>query len=321
MFEQTQEDSLTDPLTGLPNRRSMFVHLSRELARAERLKSEVALIVMDIDGFKAINDTYGHNVGDHALREVADGAAGRAAALRPLRPLRRRRVHRRAGRTARARRPRPSGASCRTRIAEIELDVRAGKRLRLGASAGAAVFPHDGATYEALLADADHRMYRDKAARRGHVPLPHASAGASSSRPTCSTPRPGPTRSPRSANARVEVQTGRSQTVRRLDSRVSPSSDPSEQCCRDAQDDLVERRRKYIQRQIELDKGAVNVAVPRRSRRKAAGRANRHGMPQLPVGQHEVKNWPVLDLGEQPDVAARRRGSSRSAASSRIRSR
>ena len=96
VFEQTQEDSLTDPLTGLPNRRSMFVHLSRELARAERLKSEVALIVMDIDGFKAINDTYGHNVGDHALREMAIGAAGRAAALRSLRPLRRRRVHRRA---------------------------------------------------------------------------------------------------------------------------------------------------------------------------------------------------------------------------------
>ena len=55
------------------------------------------------------------------------------------------------------------------RIAEIQIEVRAGKRLRLGASAGAAVFPHDGATYEALLADADHRMYRDKAARRGQV--------------------------------------------------------------------------------------------------------------------------------------------------------
>ena len=75
----------------------MFVHLSRELARAERLKSEVALIVMDIDGFKAINDTYGHNVGDHALREVADALQQRAAALRSVRPLRRRRVHRRAG--------------------------------------------------------------------------------------------------------------------------------------------------------------------------------------------------------------------------------
>ena len=71
VFEQTQEDSLTDPLTGLPNRRSMFVHLSREIARAERLKGEVAMIVMDIDEFKTINDTYGHHVGDRALREVA----------------------------------------------------------------------------------------------------------------------------------------------------------------------------------------------------------------------------------------------------------
>src|SRR5262249_38655807 len=62
VFEQTQEDSLTAPLTGLPNRRSMFVHLSRELARAERLKSEVALIVMDVDEFKSINDSYGHHV-------------------------------------------------------------------------------------------------------------------------------------------------------------------------------------------------------------------------------------------------------------------
>src|SRR5204863_6241309 len=80
VFEQTQEDSLTDPLTALPNRRSMFVHLTRELARAERLNAEMALLVMDIDEFKAINDTYGHNVGDRALREMA---ATLQAGLRP----------------------------------------------------------------------------------------------------------------------------------------------------------------------------------------------------------------------------------------------
>ena len=71
MFEQTQEDSLTDPLTGLPNTRFMFMHLTRELARAERLKAEVALLVMDLDNFKEINDNHGHHVGDRALREVA----------------------------------------------------------------------------------------------------------------------------------------------------------------------------------------------------------------------------------------------------------
>ena len=170
VFEQTQEDSLTDPLTGLPNRRSMFVHLSRELSRAERLKSELAVIIMDVDNFKAINDTYGHNVGDHALRQVA---AALQTALRPYDLC-----------------VRYAGdefivvlADCSREAAElkrrelqalvstIEFDVRAGKRLRLEASAGAAVFPQDGATYEALLADADHRMYRDKAARRGHLML------------------------------------------------------------------------------------------------------------------------------------------------------
>jgi len=69
-----------------------------------------------------------------------------------------------------------------------------------------------------------------------------------------------------------------------------------------SQDDLVERRRKYIQRQIELDKSAVNVAFAGR-KPEGSGARNRHGMPQLPVGQHAVKNWPVLDLGEQPEIS------------------
>jgi DMSO/TMAO reductase YedYZ molybdopterin-dependent catalytic subunit len=68
------------------------------------------------------------------------------------------------------------------------------------------------------------------------------------------------------------------------------------------QDDLVERRRRYIQRQIELDKSAVDVRFAGQ-RPEGSGPANRHGMPRLPVGQHQVKNWPVLDLGEQPEVA------------------
>ena len=66
--------------------------------------------------------------------------------------------------------------------------------------------------------------------------------------------------------------------------------------------DLVERRLRYIHRQIGLDKSAVNVKFAR-MKPQGAGATNRHGMPRLPVGQHEVKNWPVLDLGEQPDVS------------------
>jgi diguanylate cyclase (GGDEF)-like protein/putative nucleotidyltransferase with HDIG domain len=168
VFEQTQEDSLTDPLTGLPNRRSMFVHLSRELSRAERLKKEVALIVMDVDGFKTINDSYGHHVGDHALREVSLALQG---TLRPydlcvryagdefivvLTDCSREGVE-------------LKRLELQERVAQIEFEVRPGKRMPLAVSAGAAVFPHDGTTYEALLAEADHRMYRDKSARRGQL--------------------------------------------------------------------------------------------------------------------------------------------------------
>ena len=65
--------------------------------------------------------------------------------------------------------------------------------------------------------------------------------------------------------------------------------------------DLVERRQRFIQRQIELDQQAVNVTF-HGQQPEGSGPPNRHGMPRLPVGQHVVKNWPVLDLGEQPDV-------------------
>jgi DMSO/TMAO reductase YedYZ molybdopterin-dependent catalytic subunit len=65
--------------------------------------------------------------------------------------------------------------------------------------------------------------------------------------------------------------------------------------------DLVERRRRYIQRQLELNRGDVDVKFQGRHP-EGSGPRNRDGMPRLPVGQHEVKNWPVLDLGDQPSI-------------------
>jgi DMSO/TMAO reductase YedYZ molybdopterin-dependent catalytic subunit len=66
-------------------------------------------------------------------------------------------------------------------------------------------------------------------------------------------------------------------------------------------DDLVQKRLRYIERQKELHKDAVNVAFDGLAP-TGSGAPNRDGMPRLPVGQHEVRNWPVLDLGDVPDV-------------------
>src|SRR5689334_3052355 len=66
--------------------------------------------------------------------------------------------------------------------------------------------------------------------------------------------------------------------------------------------DLVAKRLAYIERQRKLHAEAVNVDVQAR-RPEGSGPPNRDGMPKLPVGQHAVPNWPVLDLGDLPDVS------------------
>ncbi len=62
----------TDPLTGLPNRRQFFARLNYELTRLDRLEGPVALLMIDLDHFKRINDNHGHAAGDSALRHFAD---------------------------------------------------------------------------------------------------------------------------------------------------------------------------------------------------------------------------------------------------------
>lgn len=66
-------------------------------------------------------------------------------------------------------------------------------------------------------------------------------------------------------------------------------------------DDLVQKRLRYIERQKALHTDAVNVVFDGLAP-IGSGEANRDGMPRLPVGQHEVRNWPVLDLGDVPEV-------------------
>ena len=165
VFERTHEASLTDPLTSLPNTRFMVAHLNAELARAERLNTEVSLLVLDLDDFKEINDTHGHHVGDRALRNVAQVLR---TVIRPYDIC-----------------VRYAGdefivvlAGCgfdeaenkrkelQDAIRDTLFEARPGTRVPLSISAGSAVFPHDGDSYESLLAKADSRMYRDKVARK-----------------------------------------------------------------------------------------------------------------------------------------------------------
>ena len=161
VFEQTHEASLTDPLTNLPNTRFMVNHLGRELSRAERGSAEVSLLVMDLNDFKDINDTFGHHVGDRALREVAQVLRG---AIRPYDVC-----------------VRYAGdefivvlAGCgwdeaeykrlelQEAVESLVFEAKPGVRVPLSISAGAAVFPHDGNSHEVLMAKADRRMYRNK---------------------------------------------------------------------------------------------------------------------------------------------------------------
>jgi diguanylate cyclase (GGDEF)-like protein len=160
LFEQTQEDSLLDPLTGLPNTRFLFMHLTRELARAERLKAEVGLLMLNLDDLTGINRTHGRYVGDRALCEVARVLR---AAIRPYDIF----VRYGGGEFivvlggCSADEAEHKRQELQKSIDEVYFEARPGKRLQLGISVGAAVFPQDGESYETLLGVADERRYAD----------------------------------------------------------------------------------------------------------------------------------------------------------------
>ena len=71
MYSQTRYMSVTDPLTGLYNRRHFEDNLEREFLRAARYDSKLSFAIIDVDYFKKVNDTYGHSCGDYVLKEVA----------------------------------------------------------------------------------------------------------------------------------------------------------------------------------------------------------------------------------------------------------
>jgi diguanylate cyclase (GGDEF)-like protein len=137
---------------------------------------------MDLDNFKDINDTFGHHVGDRALREIAGVLR---AGIRPYDIC-----VRYAGDEFIVVLSGCSGEEAERKRLELqravdglEFEARPGKMLALAISIGAAVFPHDGDSYDTLLATADSRMYRDKTRRKREIGGAHGDARGRSTPP------------------------------------------------------------------------------------------------------------------------------------------
>ncbi len=156
--------ALSDPLTGVANRRSLLGRIDYEIARHARSRRSFALLMLDLDGFKLLNDRFGHPAGDDLLRDVA---AALARVIRDQDTL-----ARVGGDEFCVLAPETDGAGAeilRRRVQNAVARVAAGLDA-LGTSVGAAVFPHDGTTAAALFESADQRLLgakRDTGPPRG----------------------------------------------------------------------------------------------------------------------------------------------------------
>jgi len=160
--EELRHLATHDNLTDLPNRRLFLDRLDQGIRRARREQRQLVVLFVDIDGFKACNDTHGHLVGDAILREVGRRLC---AAVRQSDT-----VARLAGDefTVLADSPGEEADAVAAKVgACFEAPFRVGEQeLRVSASVGIAVYPRDGADLEALMQHADRHMYQTKARRR-----------------------------------------------------------------------------------------------------------------------------------------------------------
>jgi len=149
-----------DGLTGLPNRTMLMDRLGQALSQAQRLDQQVAVLFLDLDRFKPINDSLGHLVGDQLLREIARRLR---AALREIDT-----VARVGGDEFQVVVCNVAGATGAARIAEKlmralgEPFTLEGQELHVTASLGVSLFPRDGASGELLLKFADIALYEAK---------------------------------------------------------------------------------------------------------------------------------------------------------------
>ncbi|HEX8772024.1 MAG TPA: diguanylate cyclase [Pyrinomonadaceae bacterium] len=158
---EAESNALTDPLTSLPNARCMYLRFEQEVSRASRTNRPFQVIMLDVDEFKQVNDTFGHKVGDKMLREVARLLQGQ---LREYDFLARYAgdefvaiVQDLDGEQVEELRQR-----IETTIRNFTLRVRPGHYARVGISVGASTYGTDGETLDQLLIAADQAMYTAK---------------------------------------------------------------------------------------------------------------------------------------------------------------
>ena len=161
---ETESHALTDPMTGLPNARALQQQFERELARAQRASGKFQILMLDLDGFKQVNDSFGHKAGDKMLLEI-----GRLikAQLREYDFL-----ARYAGDEFVALLPNMDVEGvydlCRrieTAVEEFELEI-GDDVAQVGVSIGWATYPHSAQAFDQLLIAADKEMYSTKSRRK-----------------------------------------------------------------------------------------------------------------------------------------------------------
>jgi diguanylate cyclase (GGDEF)-like protein/putative nucleotidyltransferase with HDIG domain len=158
-FESAEDSASTDFLTGLPNARAICAHLEAELARCQRSGRSLAVLMCDLDGFKRVNDNFGHLVGNKLLQEISKSlrAMCRESDL----------VGRLGGDEFVLVLPEFGDVSAKEFQIRLESAVEeageavCGKRV-VSASVGTALYPQDGVTPEDLLSEADRAMYECK---------------------------------------------------------------------------------------------------------------------------------------------------------------
>src|SRR5437868_5636805 len=158
-YQQAESSATTDYLTGLPNARSLFLQLDRELARCKRSKSTLTVMVCDMDGFKQINDRFGHLEGNRVLKLFAQRLKESCREYDY--------VARMGGDEFVVVAPGLTADASRVKTLTLrEMAKKAGFEICrediLSLSIGQAVYPENGLDAEELLAEADRRMYLEK---------------------------------------------------------------------------------------------------------------------------------------------------------------